>query len=288
MSGVLFLCVANSARSQLAEGLARARFGERLHIQSAGSRPSHVHPLAIEMLGALGLDPTSHRSKLVDDIDPTGIELVITLCAEEVCPAFLRPVRRAHWPIPDPAGDAPASELRERFRAARRAIAARLDGLEAALRMPARTQLMPATAEDRGELASLLAACQLPLDGLDDGFPAGFVVARHDGTLVGAAGVEWWDGHPLLRSVAVAERLRRQHLGEALVADRLAWIKAETHARHGSDAHVSAWLLTTTARPLFERMGFVAVDRAALPAALASSTQLSSSVCRTATAMQLA
>src|SRR4051794_33260891 len=101
--GVLFLCVANSARSQLAEGLARARFGDRLRIQSAGSKPTRVNPFAIEAMREAKLDITAHTSKLVDDIDPSGIDLVITLCAEEVCPVFLRPVRRLHWPIPDPA-----------------------------------------------------------------------------------------------------------------------------------------------------------------------------------------
>lgn len=100
--GVLFLCVANSARSQIAEGLARQRFGDRLRILSAGSRPTRVNPLAIETMKAVGVDLTTHHSKLVEDLDPAGIELVITLCAEEVCPAFYAPVRRLHWPITIP------------------------------------------------------------------------------------------------------------------------------------------------------------------------------------------
>src|SRR5262245_47345774 len=108
--GVLFLCVANSARSQLAEGLARARFGERMRIQSAGSRPTQVNPFAIATMAEVGIDITSHTSKLVDAIEPDGIDLVVTLCAEEVCPAFLRPVRRLHWPIPDPASETPLPE----------------------------------------------------------------------------------------------------------------------------------------------------------------------------------
>ena len=132
---VLFLCVANSARSQLAEGLARERFGDRLRVQSAGSKPTRVNPMAIEVLRERGLDITSHRSKLVDEIDPDGIELVVTLCAEEVCPVFLGNVRRLHFPIPDPASAKPLPDdvMRERFRAARDSIAARLDEIEAAL-----------------------------------------------------------------------------------------------------------------------------------------------------------
>src|SRR5437868_2737398 len=144
---VLFLCVANSARSQLAEGLARARFGDRIRVLSAGSRPTRVNPLAIEAMREAELDISAQTSKSVDDIDPEGVDLVVTLCAEEVCPAFLRPVRRLHWPIPDPAG----GDLTA-FRVARRTINARLDGIEAALAMPIGTTIAPAAADDRGDL----------------------------------------------------------------------------------------------------------------------------------------
>ena len=67
---ILFLCVANSARSQIAEGLARKLFGDRIAVQSAGSEPSLVNPYAIEVMGELGVDLTSHRSKSVETIDP--------------------------------------------------------------------------------------------------------------------------------------------------------------------------------------------------------------------------
>src|SRR4051812_40721510 len=97
--GVLFLCVANSARSQLAEALARKRFGDRIRIQSAGSRPTRVNPMAIEVLAEDKLDVSAHTSKLVDSIDPSTVDLVVTLCADEVCPAFLHPTSRLHWPI---------------------------------------------------------------------------------------------------------------------------------------------------------------------------------------------
>ena len=128
---ILFLCVANSARSQLGEGLARQLF-PGLSIQSAGSRPSRVNPYAIEALAELGIDASTHASKSVQDIDPTTVGLVITLCAEEVCPAFLGRAERLHWPIPDPASEDPSltpDQLRERFRAARDEIQRRLEVL---------------------------------------------------------------------------------------------------------------------------------------------------------------
>ena len=276
---VLFLCVANSARSQLAEGLARARFGDRIRVQSAGSKPTRVNPMAIETLRELGIDITSHRSKLVDDIDPEGIELVVTLCAEEVCPVFLRPVRRVHWPIPDPASaePLPEAELRQRFQRAARMIAARLDALEAMLALPQRVSVMPANdAETRAEIAALLTACSLPLDGLTD---ARMVLARHDGELVACAGLEVWGTHGLLRSVAVAPAHRSRGYAEALVADRLAYARGE------GLADVS--LLTTGASVYFGRLGFAPVARDQLPAEVRRSTQLGLGACSTATAMTI-
>jgi len=127
---ILFLCVANSARSQMAEGLARAKFGARLQVQSAGSQPSEVNPLAIEALREVGVDISAHVSKSVDTIDPVSVDLVVTLCAEEVCPMGLAGVRRVHWPLTDPAG--PNRSI-ERFREARDEIARRLDALNAEL-----------------------------------------------------------------------------------------------------------------------------------------------------------
>lgn len=119
---LLFLCVANSARSQMAEGLASKVFGERAIVQSAGSHPSRVNPLAIAAMAEIGIDITSQHSKSVDDIDPESVDTVITLCAEEVCPLFLGKARRLHWPIPDPAtDDSTLGEVQEleRFRAVR-------------------------------------------------------------------------------------------------------------------------------------------------------------------------
>ncbi len=136
--GILFLCVANSARSQLAEALARHRFGDRIRVQSAGSQPSRVNPVAIEVLAELGISARDQQSKSVSSIDPATVGLVITLCAEEVCPVFLGQAPRLHWPIPDPASPPDRvppmteDELLPRFRVARDTIAARLATLSIA------------------------------------------------------------------------------------------------------------------------------------------------------------
>jgi len=132
--GMLFLCVANSARSQMAEGLARLVLGDRARVQSAGSRPTRVNPHAIAVMQELGVDLTAHRSKSVDDIDPETVDLVITLCAEEVCPVYPGRIERLHWPFPDPAGiDGPEVEQRAAFRRVRDQIRTRLEEFAASL-----------------------------------------------------------------------------------------------------------------------------------------------------------
>ena len=129
--GLLFLCVANSARSQMAEGLGRAHFGDRVRVQSAGSKPSNLHPFAVRALAEVGIDITSQWSKSVMEIDPFTVDLVVTLCADEVCPVFLGTARRIHWPLPDPAVTAGTTDdLITPFRRVRDEIARRLAELD--------------------------------------------------------------------------------------------------------------------------------------------------------------
>ncbi len=136
-TGVLFLCVANSARSQMAEGLARARFGPRARVASAGSSPTAVNPLAVAALDEVGIDIRGQRSTAVDDVDPAAVDVVVTLCAEEVCPVFPGRVRRLHWPLPDPAGASGSdAERRQRFRSVRDEIARRLADLDPLVARP--------------------------------------------------------------------------------------------------------------------------------------------------------
>lgn len=130
---ILFLCVANSARSQMAEGLARARFGDAVEVVSAGSQPGRLNPLAVEAMREIGIDISAHYSKAVDTLDVATFDAVVTLCADEVCPLLPAGVRRLHWPTPDPAAVdvlATPDAAREAFRQARQAIAERLHGFE--------------------------------------------------------------------------------------------------------------------------------------------------------------
>jgi arsenate reductase len=127
---ILFMCVANSARSQLAEGLARRLFPDD-EIESAGSHPGKLNPYAVEVMREIGIDISKHYSKSVNDLDPHfvgGLDYVITLCAEEVCPILVSKAGKLHWPHPDPASGEklPEPEALERFRDARDAISAKL------------------------------------------------------------------------------------------------------------------------------------------------------------------
>lgn len=124
---ILFLCVANSARSQMAEGLARQMFKPNITILSAGSEPSRVNPYAIQAMQRVGIDISKHHSKRIADVLTNDIDLVITLCADEVCPVVPNATKRAHWPFPDPAaavGD--AATILQSFEAIREQIRKRL------------------------------------------------------------------------------------------------------------------------------------------------------------------
>ena len=115
---ILFLCVANSARSQIAEGLAKKILGTGHDIRSAGSNPSGVvHPLAIEVMHGAGIDISKHQSKSWNDLPADfldSLDVVITLCAEEICPNLSSGAKKLHWGLPDPAASSadPKSALK--------------------------------------------------------------------------------------------------------------------------------------------------------------------------------
>jgi arsenate reductase len=125
---ILFLCVANSARSQIAEGIARSLAPTSVAVSSAGSEPTSLRPEAAEVLAELGIDSSAQRSKAVDDLDTSTVDTVITLCAEEVCPLYLGRAHRLHWGLVDPASEEGDHEARlDAFRATRDELRRRLE-----------------------------------------------------------------------------------------------------------------------------------------------------------------
>ena len=128
MKGILFLCVANSARSQIAEGIAGSMVPAGTKVWSAGSRPTSVRPEAIAVLKEIGADISHHRSKDVAEIPAAEVDTVITLCREEECPLFLGKATRLHWDMPDPAAVTGSEQERlNAFRYTRDELRRRID-----------------------------------------------------------------------------------------------------------------------------------------------------------------
>jgi len=108
---ILFVCVQNASRSQMAQGFAEA-FGKEVEVYSAGSHPSsHINPLAIEVMKEKNIDLSGRRPKGLSDLPPVEMDYLITMGCEETCPAV--PARKViEWQIPDPRGR-PIDEIRK-------------------------------------------------------------------------------------------------------------------------------------------------------------------------------
>jgi len=126
---VLFVCTHNSARSQMAEGLLRARYGSHYDVLSAGTERTEVRRLAVEVMREIGIDISKHTSKTVEDLGPREYDVVATVCdaAREACPRV--PARRAmHQSFPDPsASSGSEAERVAAFRGVRDSIATWID-----------------------------------------------------------------------------------------------------------------------------------------------------------------
>lgn len=133
---ILFLCVHNSARSQMAEGLMRRLAGERFEAHSAGLEARGLHPLAVRAMAEAGIDISAHRSKTIDELPTRDFDYVVTTCheAQEACLLWPGRAQLLHWSFPDPS--APSGSQGERlavFREVRDSIAERIRALLADL-----------------------------------------------------------------------------------------------------------------------------------------------------------
>jgi len=111
---ILILCTANSARSQMAEGLFRHDSGSGDGVFSVGTQPSPVRPEAIQVMREVGIDISGHRSKSVEEFAGQHFDYVITVCdnAKESCPIFPATTMRIHWSLEDPAAVKGSEEQR--------------------------------------------------------------------------------------------------------------------------------------------------------------------------------
>ena len=122
---VLFLCAHNSARSQMAEGFLRSFAPDRFEVQSAGTRATRVHPLAIAAMREVGIDISEQTSKSVDAVGE-GWDVVVTVC-DSSCPVPPRSGLKLRWKLPDPAAARGTGAQRlEAFRGIRDSIRSRV------------------------------------------------------------------------------------------------------------------------------------------------------------------
>ena len=130
MRRVLFLCTHNSARSQMAEGLLRARGGGAFEAHSAGVEATEVRPLAIVAMAEVGIDISGQTSKRMDTYAGQPFDTVITVCdeAREACPVFPGAARTLHWSFDDPSAATGSDEARLAvYRRVRDEIEARIE-----------------------------------------------------------------------------------------------------------------------------------------------------------------
>ncbi len=132
---VLFLCTHNSARSQMAEGWLRHRYGDRFEVHSAGTEATEVRPLAIRAMREVGVDISGQQSKTLERYLSEPWDYVITVCdqANQACPVFPGGRHRLHWSLPDPS-EATGTEEDQLlvYRAVRDDLRRRIDDLVAA------------------------------------------------------------------------------------------------------------------------------------------------------------
>ena len=119
---VLFVCVENSCRSQMAEGFARAIGGASVEVYSAGSNPSgHLNPRAVESMARIGCDLRAHSSKSVAELPVVEYDVVVTMGCGDVCPVYAG-IRYLDWDLPDPSGKNPVEVRRIRDEIERKTV----------------------------------------------------------------------------------------------------------------------------------------------------------------------
>lgn len=130
---VLFVCIHNSARSQMAEAFLKELAGDRFEVESAGLEPGELNPIVVEVMNEVGIDISQNKTKSALDFYKQGkrYDYVITVCDEsqsERCPVFPSIIERIHWEFDDPSRfEGPHEEKLEKIRKVRDAIKKRIE-----------------------------------------------------------------------------------------------------------------------------------------------------------------
>jgi arsenate reductase len=275
MNTVIFACVHNAGRSQMAAAWFNALAdAAKARAISAGTEPgARVHPEVLEAMREVGMDLSgSLPQRLTGDL-ALGARLLVTMGCGEACPV-VPGLKREDWPLEDPKGKSldRVREIRDEVRRRVETLLVR-EGWRRSV-----TTIRPARTEDRARVGELLSKEGLPLDGVEDHFAA-FVVAEDAGEIVGAAGLEVHGDVGLLRSVVVAPRAKGQGTGRRLTESILR--EAEIRGLR------AVYLLTTTAEKFFPRFGFERIERAVVPMQVQASREFQGACPASATVMCL-
>jgi arsenate reductase len=264
MNTVIFACVHNAGRSQMAAAFFNALVDlDKARAISAGTQPGErVHPEVLTAMAEVGLDLSGAKPQRLTDELSQGARWLITLGCGEACP-HVPGLKRDDWPLEDPKGRPVAQVRRIRDEVALRV--ARFVEREGWSRSGRHVTVRAATAADLPAVLRLLGAASLPLEGVEAHF-GDFLVAEVDGQVSAAGGLEVYGDAALLRSVVVSPTSRGLGLGRRLTEALL-----EHAVKRGAP---SLYLLTTTAEDYFPRLGFVRTTRDALPPALHASEEL--------------
>jgi protein-tyrosine-phosphatase/N-acetylglutamate synthase-like GNAT family acetyltransferase len=258
MNTVLFACIHNAGRSQMAAAWFNALSDTtKARAISAGTEPgARVHPEVVEAMREVGIEVANNSPQKLTDELASKAAILITMGCGEACPV-IPGLRRLDWPLEDPKGK-PIERVRE----------IRDDVRQRVLSLLERERWLgpdAARPEDLLGIQRLLTAANLPIAGLETQFPVAYVVYRQGETVIGVAGLERHGTAGLLRSVAVLASHRGTGIGSALVGNRL---------RYASDLGLrEVFLLTTTASTYFGRFGFTVAERASAPAAMQESPE---------------
>jgi N-acetylglutamate synthase-like GNAT family acetyltransferase/protein-tyrosine-phosphatase len=279
---VLFVCVENAGRSQMAEGFAKAN---GLVASSAGTVPAEkVNPIVVEAMKERGIT-LSVKPRLLTQEMIRMADLVVTMgCSvEEVCPAsVIQQIQKklVDWHIEDPKGK-PLEEVRKiRTQIENKVIELKgqADTEKMKAEYPEAATIGAAKQDDLPHIFALLDECNLPKEGLDPHLST-TVVARNGHQLVGCAGLELYEEFALLRSVAVRTAFRGRTLGVRLTKAAL-----DVARRH----HVkTVFLLTDTAGAFFSKLGFASVPRSGVPQKVRQSVEFTTLCPDTATVMSI-
>jgi protein-tyrosine-phosphatase/N-acetylglutamate synthase-like GNAT family acetyltransferase len=279
---VLFVCVENAGRSQMAEGFAKAN---GLMASSAGTVPAEkVNPIVVEAMKEKGIT-LSVKPRLLTEEMIREADLVVTMgCSvEEVCPApVIQQMQKklVDWHVEDPKAK-PLEEVRKiRTQIENKVMELKdqADTVKMRTEFPEDATIGAAKQEDLHDIFALLDECDLPKDELAPHLST-TVVARNGNQLVGCAALELYEEFALLRSVAVRTSFRGRALGVRLT--KAALDMARLH-------HVKAvFLLTETAETFFTKLGFASVPRSEVPQNVQQSVEFTTLCPDTATVMSI-